>query len=383
MILAGRDSEAIPTRALCPHCDSIRRFGAKLDFTSEDVSLSRESCPSCFTISQSLLSHQKGWFLDALKLAGEQSTTCFQWPSFVIELLEECNLHCPICIAGSGAGKGKVKPLARCSDLLRQYASSNETGELLISGGEPTIHPEFFRVLDLAYEGAWSRIVLVTNGLRIVEDADFAKGLTKYKERLEVHLQYDVLDDAVLLELRGGELSWLRSAAIAVLRDKAIRTTLVSVHVPGMTERYIKDVVEIACSNEFIVGITIQPLRSGKAEGANQFDTSATIDECATIWTENLGLGEDFFQRSQFAPFNYWFGFIDRQTKMATSNSLVTDGLAFPNAISDCCDTLRIGILSHADKESYFEAMGPGGLIGIATKGLSIVSLDRYYLGLR
>ena len=42
-----------------------------------------------------------------------------------------------------------------------------------ISGGEPTIHPEFFAVLDLAKERPIKHLMVNTNGVRIAQDAGF------------------------------------------------------------------------------------------------------------------------------------------------------------------------------------------------------------------
>ena len=53
-----------------------------------------------------------------------------------------------------------------------------------ISGGEPTIHPEFFAVLDLARQRPIKHLMLNTNGVRIAQDAEFARRLGRVQAGL-------------------------------------------------------------------------------------------------------------------------------------------------------------------------------------------------------
>ena len=69
-----------------------------------------------------------------------------------------------------------------------------------ISGGEPTIHPEFFAVLDPAKRRPIKHLMVNTNGVRIAQDAEFARRLAEYMPSFEVYLQFDSLDAAPLSE---------------------------------------------------------------------------------------------------------------------------------------------------------------------------------------
>ena len=41
-----------------------------------------------------------------------------------------------------------------------------------ISGGEPTLHPDFFRVLEICKERPIRHLMVNTNGIRIAQDED-------------------------------------------------------------------------------------------------------------------------------------------------------------------------------------------------------------------
>jgi len=56
-----------------------------------------------------------------------------------------------------------------------------------ISGGEPTIHPDFFAVLDMAKARPIKHLMVNTNGVRIAQDADFARRLKDYMPRFELY----------------------------------------------------------------------------------------------------------------------------------------------------------------------------------------------------
>src|SRR5262245_1771987 len=69
----------------------------------------------------------------------------------IVELTERCNLTCPTCYAESGPAHGSHRTLAEIERMLDiVVASEGEPDVVQLSGGEPTIHPDFFAVLDLA-----------------------------------------------------------------------------------------------------------------------------------------------------------------------------------------------------------------------------------------
>ncbi len=96
--------------------------------------------------------------------------------------------------------------------LDRVVANEGEPDVIQISGGEPTIHPDFFEILDLAKARPIKHLMVNTNGLRIADDLDFAKRLRDYTPGFEIYLQFDGLDDKPIRELRGADLWDARSA---------------------------------------------------------------------------------------------------------------------------------------------------------------------------
>src|SRR5437867_8509391 len=71
-----------------------------------------------------------------------------------------------------------------------------------LSGGEPTIHPQFLEFCDIAKRPQISRVSVSTNGLRIATDFEFCRELAK--RRIYVNLQLDAMRNPELRVLRGG-----------------------------------------------------------------------------------------------------------------------------------------------------------------------------------
>jgi uncharacterized radical SAM superfamily Fe-S cluster-containing enzyme len=67
----------------------------------------------------------------------------------LIEINEHCNLTCPVCFADSSPARDKQLPLATIEHMLDSLVASEGEPDLVqISGGEPTLHPDLFAILD-------------------------------------------------------------------------------------------------------------------------------------------------------------------------------------------------------------------------------------------
>src|SRR5947209_20263828 len=69
----------------------------------------------------------------------------------LIEITDQCNLTCPLCYSESGPHRPTHRSLEQVAFMLDCVVrNEGEPDVVQISGGEPTIHPQFFDVLDLA-----------------------------------------------------------------------------------------------------------------------------------------------------------------------------------------------------------------------------------------
>ena len=96
----------------------------------------------------------------------------------LVEVTDHCNLRCPICYAASGPDRPVYRSLDQVTAMLDAVVRNEREPDVVqISGGEPTIHPEFFAILDAARARPIRHLMVNTNGLRIAQDPAFARRL--------------------------------------------------------------------------------------------------------------------------------------------------------------------------------------------------------------
>lgn len=174
----------------------------------------------------------------------------------IVEVTDRCDLQCPICIAGNrGTGPMTREQFARIVDTL--VAREGHCDSVALSGGEPATHPEILELLDIATRDEIGRVVLITNGIRLGRDRDFA-AVIKAKG-VYVSLQLDGFRPATHIALRGRDLSAEKTAALAVLKELEIPTQLIFVGARGVNEDEIGPVTQLFLREPHILSLNFQP----------------------------------------------------------------------------------------------------------------------------
>jgi uncharacterized radical SAM superfamily Fe-S cluster-containing enzyme len=199
----------------------------------------------------------------------------------LVEVTDFCNLRCPICYASSGPERKQHRDLSVIEGMLDAIVANERRPDVVqISGGEPTLHPDFFRILDAARQRPIQHLMVNTNGTRIASDPEFAAGLARYMPGFEIYLQFDSLEEEPLRQLRGLDLRNVRRAAIARLNELGISTTLVVTVKRGLNDGELGRVVEYAVSQPCVRGVVFQPVQSaGRLEGFNPASDRITLTE--------------------------------------------------------------------------------------------------------
>jgi uncharacterized radical SAM superfamily Fe-S cluster-containing enzyme len=199
----------------------------------------------------------------------------------LIELTDACNLRCPICYAGSGPERQHHRPLELIESMLDAViANEGEADVVQLSGGEPTIHPDFFEILDAAKRRPIRHLMVNTNGVRIARDAEFAKRLASYMPLFEIYLQFDSLRPKPLEILRGADLRDIRMKAIERLNEIGLSTTLVVTLQRGVNDGEIGEIIEFALAQPCVRGVTFQPVQvAGRVDGYEDAANRLTLSE--------------------------------------------------------------------------------------------------------
>ena len=199
----------------------------------------------------------------------------------LVEITDNCNLRCPVCFAGSGPERLTHKPLATVLAMLDAVVANEGTPDVVqISGGEPTLHPDFFAILDAARARPIRHLMVNTNGIRIAQDREFAARLAEYRQGFEVYLQFDSFEPAALKTLRGADLSRIHAQAIERLNELDISTTLVMTLKKDLNDGEIGKLIDYGLSQPCVRGVTLQPIQdAGRVESYDAKVNRLTVSE--------------------------------------------------------------------------------------------------------
>ena len=209
--------------------------------------------------------------------ADHQQHSCLS----LVEITDHCNLQCPICYAESGPSRQQYRSLEQISRMIAAVVrNEGEPDVVQISGGEPTLHPDFFSILDVAKGAPIRHLMVNTNGIRIADDEVFAKRLAEYMPDFEIYLQFDSFERHALKMLRGADLRDVRMRALERLNRLGISTTLVVTLKKGLNDGEIGRIIDFALEQPAVRGVTFQPIQAaGRLEHFDPATDRLTLTE--------------------------------------------------------------------------------------------------------
>ncbi|MEM6995263.1 MAG: radical SAM protein, partial [Myxococcota bacterium] len=89
--------------------------------------------------------------------------------NLLIEITQRCNLTCPTCYADSSPARTEQMSLERFEAVVDKLLADGKGDADLIqlSGGEPTLHPQMFEMIEMALAKGIRRVYVNTNGIRL------------------------------------------------------------------------------------------------------------------------------------------------------------------------------------------------------------------------
>ena len=286
------------TLSLCPEC--LRRVDAKIVFENENVYMLKRcnehgnskvliaddieyyknirnyNKPSETPYTFNTKTHY-GCPYDCGLCPDHEQHSCLT----VVEVTDRCNLTCPTCYAGSSPTYGRHRTLDEVKTMLDTIVKNEKEPDVVqISGGEPTIHPQFWEILDYAKSLPIRHLMLNTNGIKIAKDFAFAERLKTCTPDFEIYLQFDSFENTVLQELRGADLNDIRKQALDNLNELNLSTTLVVTLQKGLNDSEIGKIIDYALQQKCVRGVTFQPTQiAGRLDNFNPETDRMTLTE--------------------------------------------------------------------------------------------------------
>ncbi|MEA1923330.1 MAG: DUF5714 domain-containing protein [Pseudomonadota bacterium] len=139
-----------------------------------------------------------------------------------LHITNHCNQTCKHCLFScNSTTTGQINPAT--SKKISRQAYDLGVRVFALSGGEPTIHPDFITIVDNLLAMADTHVVVLTNGIRLKA---LAEALDKWpKERFHLQLSLDGLEKEHD-QLRGPGAFKKLAATLSWLQEKKIAVTL-------------------------------------------------------------------------------------------------------------------------------------------------------------
>jgi len=215
----------------------------------------------------------------------------------IVTITSACNLDCPKCYVHNKNQEAYHISLEDFSATLDQIIQQNPDAELLnITGGEPTMHPQFLQLIEMCHDKGFRRISVCSNGIIMANDESFLQRFAELGGR--VALSFDSFDDDANFALNGSHLLKIKTRCMDLLEKYNVGTTLIPVISKGINEHEIGDIVRYAFSKRNLRHIEFHTI-TFTGPGGSQFDRSARINlhEVLTLVEQQCGdlIGKDDF----------------------------------------------------------------------------------------
>jgi len=211
--------------------------------------------------------------------------------TILIEITQRCNLSCPTCYAGSSPMHAAMMSLEEFTRQVDQLVAGGKRGSDMIqlSGGEPTIHPRFFDMVDLLFERGFHQVCINSNGIKLAQPA-FTKRLANCMSRrtgdqVFVYLQFDGFEDSTYAALRGRkDLLNIKRRALDNCQAQGINIHPVMTLTRGINDHEVGDFVRLAVENPALKNVVIQPaMYSGRYDNPRRQDRITLADTVGLI----------------------------------------------------------------------------------------------------
>ena len=242
-----------------------------------------------------------------------------------LDLTNRCNMKCPVCFANAGVSGHVYQPdfdeIVKQLQALRDLRPHPATA-VQFSGGEPTIYPDFLRVVSAARDMGFSHIQIATNGLRIAE-ADFARQCVQAGLHT-IYLQFDGIGVEPNDRARNFPGLWEKKLqAIENCRKCGLKICLVPTMIKGVNDGRVGEIFRFAVDNiDVVSAVSYQPVSfTGRIDTEQLQRRRYTLGDLAHDLADASGASalHDMFPLSIVVPLSQLLQAVTGQPKIRPS----------------------------------------------------------------
>ncbi|MFQ5465227.1 MAG: tetraether lipid synthase Tes [Thermodesulfobacteriota bacterium] len=210
----------------------------------------------------------------------------------IVDLTNRCNLTCPVCFANANAaGYLYEPPFEEVVGILESLANQKPVRANMVqfSGGEPTVRPDFLKIVKKAADMNFEYIQINTNGIKMAE-FEFAQA-SKEAGVQNLYLQFDGVTDDIYKKTRSKELLEYKLRAIENCRKLKMDVIPVVTLVKGFNDHQVGDIMKFCVKNSDVIsGVAFQPVSFvGRFSQSHRLEKRYTLSDLAYDLKEQTG----------------------------------------------------------------------------------------------
>lgn len=214
----------------------------------------------------------------------------------VVPVTSACNLACPVCYTLNRNADPFFMSLQEFGSVLDQMRDVNPELQIInFTGGEPLMHPDFQRMVEMCHEAGIHRITVSTNGMRFLKDEAILADLCRFGARIV--LSWNSFERRPYQVTAGVDLLDEKMRILELLGRYKPATTLLTVVAAGVNEGEIGSIVRHVMASDFIVSSEIHTITfTGQNESRLSHDLRITPpDIIRRIASDNPWIAKDDF----------------------------------------------------------------------------------------
>jgi len=218
----------------------------------------------------------------------------------ILEITDRCDMDCPICLVGKREDRDMT--LEQVREIVdRLIAFEGRVNMLTLSGGEPTVHRDFLKIVDEVSRPEIGIVSVSTNGLSLARDDDMIRAL---RDRgVVISLQLDGVLPETYLKLRGNsELAALKQRLIERILALGARMSITMTLARGVNEAEVRTLLGMLFHHDQVVSMMVQPVaHTDRSRRRFQAEPDAILTTPDVVDLLVGGSG-GVLQRSDFTP---------------------------------------------------------------------------------
>jgi tetraether lipid synthase len=188
----------------------------------------------------------------------------------IVPITSACNLDCPICYTHNRNHGAYHMSEAELRAILGHIARTDPARRIInLTGGEPTMHPDFGRLVELCHAEGIHRITISTHGLGLLKDEALVARLAALDAR--VILSFDSFRDETNQAMLGVTVTEAKLRVLALLERHGVSTTLLPVIARGHNDDELGAFVELALARDCVRSLELHTM-TFTGQGGRSFD---------------------------------------------------------------------------------------------------------------